>query len=90
MLKLIDYYADWCGPCHQMEPVLEELRPQYTGVIDFVKIDVDDPQHQPKVQAAGVMSIPTFVIEKDGEEIDRRLGATPKDVFKSWLDSHTA
>ncbi len=88
MITLIDYYADWCGPCHHMEPILEELEPLYSGKVEFQKLDVDDPVNREKVQKAGVMSIPTFIIERDGAEVDRKIGATPKDAFKAWIDSH--
>lgn len=87
MLKLVDFYADWCGPCHQMEPILTELKTELEGKIEFEMLDVDDPQHQSKVQDLGVMSIPTYVIEKDGEEVARKIGAMPKETMLHWIES---
>jgi thioredoxin 1 len=87
MLKLIDFYADWCGPCHQMAPILQELEQELAGKLEFVELDVDDPQHQAKVQETGVMSIPTYLIEKDGEEVARKIGAMPKESMLYWIES---
>ena len=86
MITLIDFYADWCGPCQIMKPVFEELEPDYEGKVEFKKVDVEADGAQ--AQKFGVMSIPTFVILKDNEEVDRRMGAMPKDVLKKWLDSN--
>lgn len=71
-----------------MKPVVEQLKKEMADTLEFVEIDVDDPQHQEKVMRAGVMSIPTFVLERDGEEIDRKLGAMPKDAMVAWIQSH--
>ena len=86
MLILKDFYADWCGPCVAMNPVLEELLPKYSGKIEMVRIDVD--QNQAESQKYGVMSIPTLVLEKDGKELDRKIGLQQESTLKEWLDSH--
>lgn len=86
MLEIIDFYADWCGPCQIMKPIFEEIEPDYEGKITFKKVDVEAEGEM--AQKFGVMSIPTFVILKDGEEVDRRMGAMPKEVLTQWLDSH--
>jgi thioredoxin len=86
MLKLIDFYADWCGPCKIMAPIFEEVEKDYKGRIEFQKADVEANE-----ELAGkfdVRSIPTFVIIKDEKEVDRRMGAMPKEMLKSWLDGH--
>ncbi|MCA9389795.1 thioredoxin family protein [candidate division WWE3 bacterium] len=93
MLKLIDYYADWCGPCQQMKPAMHEVEEEFSGKMQFQQIDVDQEEHREQVQAAGVMSIPTFAIVRvdekgEEEEIDRKLGAMPKDALVSWLNEH--
>lgn len=87
MLKLLDFYADWCGPCKIMEPALEEMEKIYLGKIEFQKVDVEANEH-----LAGqydIRSIPTFVLIKEGKEIDRKMGAMPKEMLKDWLESQT-
>ena len=86
MIKLLDFYADWCGPCKMMAPVFEEMEPEYKGKVEFQKIDVES---ESSVAADfGIMSIPTFVLVEDDKEIDRKVGAMPKEMLKSWIDSH--
>ncbi|TSC63670.1 MAG: thioredoxin 1 [Microgenomates group bacterium Gr01-1014_93] len=76
VVKLLDFWAPWCGPCKIMNPIIEELEKELGGKVEFVKINVDeDPAQSQKYR---VMSIPTYVIEKDGKEIGRKIGVTPK------------
>lgn len=86
MITLIDFYADWCGPCKVMSPIFDEIKPNYEGKVEFKKVDVE--ADNASASQFGVMSIPTFVILKDGKEIDRKTGAMPKDVLTGWLDSN--
>ncbi len=86
MIKFIDFYADWCGPCKLMDPIFREIESEYEGKIEFQKVDVESEGEM--AAKFGIMSIPTFVILKDDKEIDRRTGAMPKEMLKSWLDSH--
>lgn len=86
MFELIDFYADWCGPCHAMKPIMEELEKEYQGKFSLKRIDVDSETQM--ASQFGVLGIPTFVIMKDGKEIARKSGAMPKEAFKSWLDSN--
>ncbi len=86
MVKLIDYYADWCGPCQMMAPVIGELEKDLVGKIEFEKINVD--KNSDRAGMSGVLSIPTYVIEKDGKEVDRLVGARGKETFKTWVLSH--
>ncbi|HXK52667.1 thioredoxin [Candidatus Nomurabacteria bacterium] len=86
MIKIVDFYADWCGPCQMMKPVFHELEKEYEGKIEFKQVDVE--ADNATAAKFGVMSIPTFVILKDEKEIDRRMGAMPKEMMKKWLDSH--
>lgn len=76
MIKLLDFWAPWCGPCKIMDPVLEEIEKELKDKIEVVKINVDEDVAT--ASKYGVMSIPTYVIEKDGKEISRRVGVTPK------------
>ena len=85
MIKLIDFYADWCGPCKIMAPVFEEIEGDYQGRIEFKKADVEEEAEL--ASKFNIMSIPTFVALKDDKEVDRKTGAMPKEVLKSWLDS---
>ncbi|MFC1700329.1 thioredoxin [Patescibacteria group bacterium] len=85
MIKLIDFYADWCGPCKVMGPIFEELEKEYKDNVTFEKVDVEAEQDM--ASKFGIMSIPTFVILKDEKEIDRKTGAMPKEMVKEWLDS---
>ena len=86
MIKLIDFYADWCGPCKAMAPIFEEIETEYADKVTFEKVDVESDNDL--AAQFGIMSIPTFVILKNDKEVDRKLGAMPKDMLKSWIVSH--
>ncbi len=86
MITLIDFYADWCGPCHAMRPIFEEVEKEYAGKVEFKKVDVEVESEMSSTY--NIFSIPTFVILKDGEEIARKTGAMPKESLKSWIDSN--
>lgn len=79
MIKILDFWAEWCGPCKFMEPVIEELEKELKGKVEFEKINVDEKQDLAAKHS--VMSIPTYIIEKDGQEQERIIGATQKDNF---------
>lgn len=83
MIKLLDYKAVWCGPCRVMEPVIEELKKELDGKVEVVEIDVDEkPEEASKY---GVMSIPTYIVLKDGKEVGRRIGVTSKEDLLKLL-----
>lgn len=86
MLKLIDFYADWCGPCKIMKPIFNDVEPEFEGEIEFAEVDVEE--NNEKAQEFNVMSIPTFVIMEGDKEIDRRMRAMPKEALVDWLNSH--
>lgn len=86
MLKLIDFYADWCGPCKIMRPIFDEVENEFEDKVEFAQVDVEAESE--KAQKFGVMSIPTFVILKGDKEVDRRMGAMPKEALVDWLNSH--
>jgi len=85
-VKLIDFWAVWCGPCKIMNPVIEELEKTYEGKITVEKFDVDAPENQAKVVQYQVMAMPTYFIEKDGEVVAHFVGAQSKTVLKDALD----
>ena len=82
---IIDFFADWCGPCHQMAPILEELSnsKEFQGKLRFGKIDVD--ANNQLASAYGVMSIPQFFVFNNGEIIDLIVGSQSKPMFEARL-----
>lgn len=82
---MVDFFAEWCGPCKMIAPVVDELSAEYEGKVLIVKVNVDESMET--AQTYGIMSIPTIVFFKNGEEVDRVTGALPKDVFKEKLDN---
>ncbi len=83
-IKIIDFWAPWCPPCKTMDPTIKELKGEFKGKVEFVKYNVD--KEQEIAQKYGIMSIPTFVIEKGGKEIARTTGARSKEEFKRWVE----
>ena len=82
---LIDFYADWCGPCKMMAPVVEKLAEKYEGKVKVGKVNSDD---EPELaQMFQVMRIPNFVIIKDGKVVDRVIGAVPQQALEEKLDA---
>lgn len=79
---LVDFYADWCGPCKMAEPVLEELAESYKDKLIIVKVNVDETQVSGKY---GVMSIPTTILFKGGNEIGRQVGFGGKQSFEDLI-----
>ena len=86
MIELLDFSAEWCPPCKVMGPVFAELEKEFAGKVGFKKINVDKDQTQ--AAKFEVMSIPTFVILKDGQEVSRKVGALSKEVLKSWIEEN--
>ncbi len=83
---LVDFFADWCGPCQVLLPVMDELATKYEGKAKIVKINVD--QHSPIAQQFRVMSIPTVILFKDGEMVGSPvMGAYPEDHYVEMIDS---
>ena len=85
-LMMVDFWADWCGPCRMLSPVIDRLAEQYEGQVISGKVNVDDEQEL--AIRYGVMSIPTVIFFKDGKEIDRKVGVMPGDVFVQTLEQN--
>ena len=84
MIKIIDFYADWCNPCKTMLPIFKELKSLFTD-IEFVKINIDESEEAGKF---GVTSIPTFILTRNNAEISRKNGVMTKEAFKNWLEQY--
>jgi thioredoxin 1 len=85
---LVDFWAPWCGPCRQIAPVIEQLAGENSGSIKIGKLNVDNaPQ---AAQSYGVSSIPTLMIFKNGEVVDRFVGVQPKSRLQEAINSHTS
>jgi len=83
---LVDFYADWCGPCKMIAPIVEELSNEYEGKCDVYKVNVDDAS---EVAAKyGIASIPTILFFKSGEVVETVVGAVSKQALISKIDSH--
>ena len=76
---LVDFWAEWCGPCRRIGPLVEELAQEYSGKITVAKINIDE--HQKAANKFGVQSIPTLMIFKGGQLAERIVGAVPKDTL---------
>ena len=83
-LVLVDFWAEWCGPCRMLGPIFEELSGEIEQV-KFAKLDISE--NQDLAQKFSVMSIPTLIILKDGKEEDRMMGVVPKEALKDWIES---
>lgn len=83
-LTVVDFWAEWCGPCKMMNPVLDELSQEYEGKVVISKMNVDDNSEVPT--NFNIRGIPTFILFKGGEEVGRIVGAQTKSVMKGQID----
>jgi len=81
---VVDFWAEWCGPCKQIGPALEELSEHYAGKVKIVKIDVDTNPNAPG--QFGVRGIPALFLVKDGQVVSNKTGAAPKAALQNWID----
>ena len=80
----VDFWAEWCGPCRMVSPVVEELSDEYTGKVDFVKVNVD--QANELASKYNVFSIPTLAIFSKGQIVAQQVGAASKESYKNMID----
>ena len=82
---LVDFWAEWCGPCRMLGPIIEELSSDYDGKAVIGKVDVDSNQQY--AAQFGVRNIPTVLIFKDGELVNRQVGVSQKNVYADYIDA---
>ena len=83
---LVDYWAEWCGPCKMIAPILDEIASDYVGKLKIVKLNIDEnPNIPPKF---GIRGIPTLILFKDGEVLNTKIGALSKSQLTAFIDSN--
>ena len=82
---LVDFWAEWCGPCKMIGPSLEEISDELAGKVTIAKINIDDNPDAPAKY--GVRGIPTMILFKDGQPAATKVGAAPKSALKGWIES---
>ena len=82
---VIDFWAEWCGPCRMVSPIVEELAEEFSGKVEIGKLNVDDNINTPNEY--GIRNIPTILFFKDGKMVDKQIGATPKASLKPKVEA---
>ncbi|MAR57202.1 MAG: thiol reductase thioredoxin [Rickettsiales bacterium] len=85
---LVDFWAEWCGPCKQLSPILDEVAGEMGDKVRVAKVNIDENPEAPTKY--GVRGIPTMILFKDGKPVATKVGALPKSQLKEWLESETA
>jgi thioredoxin 1 len=82
---LIDFWAEWCGPCKMLTPIIDQLSEEMKATVKIVKMNIDENPNSPST--LGVRSIPTLMIFKDGKQVALKVGAQPKNALMEWINS---
>ncbi|GBR05370.1 thiol reductase thioredoxin [Acetobacter oeni] len=80
---LVDFWAEWCGPCKMIAPALEEIGAEFKGKLKVAKVNIDENPQTPT--SFGVRGIPTLILFKDGKPVETKIGAMPKSQLKAWV-----
>jgi len=83
---LVDFWAEWCGPCKMIGPALEEIAAEFKGKLTIAKVNIDENPMTPNTY--GVRGIPTLILFKDGKPADTKVGALPKSQLKAWVQGN--
>jgi len=87
---MVDFFAQWCGPCQMAAPIMDRLAGEYSGKAKIIKIDVDEPENRSLAMQYGVMSIPTVIMVKGGEVIARQIGFIGEDGYRGLIEQGLA
>ena len=85
ILVVVDFWAEWCGPCKQIGPILEEISDEKKDIVKILKLNIDENPEIP--QKYSVRGIPTLMLFKEGKLIDTKVGSLPKSALRDWIDS---
>ena len=83
---IVDFWAEWCGPCKQIGPILDEISNEKDNLLKILKLNIDENPETP--QKYGVRGIPTLMLFKEGKLIDTKVGSLPKSALLDWINSH--